>query len=194
MSRTLRRTVLGFLSLALAFIPVHGCSGEQETTLQPPRSGSLQEEPWFQSALSFLSAIQNELRDPAVRAEVRIHLLAQDDAGAFRRLGLSREDLRAFLARQEILRSNLQQRWPELDEQAQLESLRDPRAELIGGLGANAWQSPAPTSAKEFYTCAIVTFFQEYQRCTLANGDIYATVGCIIDAYWRFLRNLAEGC
>lgn len=154
----------------------------------------MQEEPWFRSALSFLSRVQNQLLDPGVRAEVRIRLLAHDDAGAFRRLGLSREDLGAFLVRQEILRSNLEQRWPELNVPVPLEPSLDPRLELIEGLDASTWQSPAPASGKEFYTCAVITFFQEYQRCTLAGDDIYATMGCVLNAYWHFLVNLAEGC
>ncbi len=194
MSRAFRRTVLCFLSFAIASQLLSGCSGQAETAPQFVKTGSLQDEPWFRSALSVLATIQDKLGDPAIRAEVRIRLLARDDAGAFSRLGFSREDLGAFLARQEILRAGLEQRWPGLNAHSLIGPATDPRAEFLEGLSADEWPAPARSSSKEFYTCAVITFFEEFHRCTLAGGDIYSTMGCVITAYWNFLENLARGC
>lgn len=194
MSRVFRRTVLCFLSFAIASQLLLGCFGQSETAPQLEKTGSLQDEPWFRSALSFLATIQDKLSDPAMRAEVRIRLLARDDAGAFGRLGFSREDLGAFLARQEIMRTGLEQRWPGLNTHSLTAPATDPRADFLEGLSADEWRAPAKSSSKEFYTCAVITFYAEFHRCTLASGDIYSTMGCVITAYWNFLENLARGC
>ncbi|HKI83685.1 MAG TPA: hypothetical protein VKA63_05045 [Candidatus Krumholzibacteria bacterium] len=194
MSRAYRRTVLCLLSISIAWVLFFGCAGEEETAPQFERAGKLQEEPWFRSALSLLAAIQSKLSDPVLRTELRIRLLARDEEGAFRRLGFSREDLGAFLARQEILSLGLKQRWPELSTRGTPGPATDSRAEFIEGLQADEWQTPVSASHKEFYTCAIVTFYEEFNRCTAVSQDIYATMGCIITAYWHFLDNLARGC
>lgn len=171
-----------------------GCAKQHATEPQLQRVDDLFQEVWFQNAFRFLADIQKKLADPVLRTEIRLHLLADDDAWAFQRLGYSREDLGAFLARQALLRAGVESRWPELEEFDAPPELMDPRAELLQGLKAEVWPAPAVASSKEFYTCAIVAFFEEFNRCTLSQGEIYATIGCILDAYWHFLDSMSSGC
>lgn len=189
-----RGTSALLLLLLMASCLSFGCAKEHTTDPQPRRVDDLLQEVWFQNAFRFLADIQEKLADPVLRTEIRLHFLAGDDAWAFQRLGYSREDLGAFLAQQELLSAGVKSRWPELEEYDAPPAPMDPRAELLQGLRAEVWPAPAVASSKEFYTCAIVAFFEEFNRCTLLQGEIYATIGCILDAYWRFLDSMSSGC
>ena len=170
------------------------CARERTTAPSPQRVDRLVQEVWFQNALRFLGDIQAELADPILRAEFRLHLFAGNDAWAYRRLGYSREDLGAFLAQQELMRAGVESRWPELTEFEVSPEPADPRADFLERLEREEWPASAVASSKEFYTCAIVAFFAEFNRCTLSQGEIYATIGCVLQAYWRFLDKLSRGC
>ncbi len=172
-----------------------GCSGDRQPTEIVSRPDNILQEPFFKTAFSLLGDVYDQLTDPAVRAEMRLHLLAGRDAWAWKRLGYTQEELGAFLARLELLRPGLESRWPELLETSPPAREIDPRRGLVELLGSDvSWPRREENALKTVdIWCAIDLFFSEYQSC-VNSPVLHDELSCIIRAYWIFVIALVDGC
>ena len=181
------------LLLGCGLLFLNACHRESSEAVVQPRFASPVEELWFRDVLHFMGRIHTALNDPAKRVELRMHLNAGREEWALKRMGIHPDEVHALLARLELLRPQLEARWPELSASAGGAEAADYQQGLVDWLRSPAWPPKHTDAAKNpEYVCAAVELFDNLSRCV--SWSPIARAFCMYEAYLRYAQHLTLGC